>query len=63
MAELFAPTFADARRYADQRHRETGSAYLVSAMGHVLWAARENRDFAENELGGIAYISKGGTYA
>jgi hypothetical protein len=56
MAELFAPTFADARRYADARHKETGSPYLVTAMGHVLWAVKENVAFAK-ELGGIVYIS------
>jgi hypothetical protein len=45
-----------ALEYATKRADETGSAYLITQMGHVLWACPFNRRLAKNELGGIAQI-------
>ena len=42
--------------YAQRRANETGSAYLVTNMGHALWACPFNKRLAVNDLGGIASI-------
>ena len=42
--------------YAQRRANETRKAYLVTNLGHALWAHPDNRQLAELELGGIARI-------
>ena len=44
------------QEYAQRRATETGSAYLITNMGHVLWACPFNRRLAKNELGGVEQI-------
>jgi hypothetical protein len=42
--------------YARRRATETGCTYLITSMGHVLWADPPNRRLAERDLGGIAVL-------
>lgn len=48
--------------YARRRATETGRTYLITNMGHVLWADPRNRRLAERDLGGIAALVKKETH-
>ena len=45
-----------ARAYAQQRAIDTREPYLVTHMGHVLWAEPSNVALAERHLGGVAAV-------
>jgi hypothetical protein len=42
--------------YAVERANATRSAYLISNMGHVMWACTHNRRLAVQWLGGIERV-------